>query len=209
MDVHLNSFSSGNESICRKLALTHSRHPWRSPPPTFSLGLKLRQQSRFSVYKEHSNRVNVSFLHIGEGVYQMYARTTIILIIVRGMSRPAAAVSLQSVTERFRRLPSLLADVGVADRGADGKKSCPGALVRCETVSRKIPTPRGLEEIRRKPLDVTPLGAVFSIFHKHGGILHSWSYFAITALYCASGSRSAGKVTAGAEEHAYRGTPAS
>ena len=63
-----------------------------------------------------------------------------------------------------------------------GQKPCPGALVRCETVSRKIPTPRGLEQVGRKPLNVTPLGAALYIFHKHGGILHSWSSFAITAL---------------------------
>jgi hypothetical protein len=31
-------------------------------------------------------------------------------------------------------------------------------------------------------LNVTALGAVFYIFHKHGGILHSWISFAITAL---------------------------
>jgi hypothetical protein len=31
-------------------------------------------------------------------------------------------------------------------------------------------------------LNVTALGAVFYIFHKHGGILHSRSSFAITAL---------------------------
>jgi hypothetical protein len=63
-----------------------------------------------------------------------------------------------------------------------GQKPCPDALVRCETVSRKIPTPRGLEEIGRKPLNVTPLEPTFLIFPKHGGILHSWSSFAITAL---------------------------
>ena len=34
----------------------------------------------------------------------------------------------------------------------------------------------------RKPLNVTPPGAGFSIFHKHGGILHSWSSFAITGV---------------------------
>jgi hypothetical protein len=31
-------------------------------------------------------------------------------------------------------------------------------------------------------LNVTPLEPTFLIFHKHGGILHSWSSFAITAL---------------------------
>jgi hypothetical protein len=63
-----------------------------------------------------------------------------------------------------------------------GQKPCPGPLVRRETVSRKIPTPRGLEQVGRKPLNVTPLGAALYIFHKHGGILHSWISFAITAL---------------------------
>ena len=29
---------------------------------------------------------------------------------------------------------------------------------------------------------MTPLWALFDMFHKHGGILHSWSSFAITAL---------------------------
>jgi hypothetical protein len=211
----------------------------------------------------------------------------IIVIIVRGMSRPAAAFSLQSVTERFRGLPSLLiADVGVADRGADilvakhaarnrrqfldfpqilshvieqncrrgmpqpvrgdlphpegfalnarlengapeypantnsapakaippgarmrrplkrswmafqsrsvwlklqggrerktpgieirsgrpGQKPYPYALISREAVSRKVPAPRSLEEIGRKPLNVAPLGAVLYISHEHGGI---------------------------------------
>ena len=63
-----------------------------------------------------------------------------------------------------------------------GKKPYPDALVRRETVSRKVPTPRGLEEIGRKPLNVTPVGAVLYISHKHGGILHSSISFAITTL---------------------------
>ena len=50
--------------------------------------------------------VNVVFLRIGEGFNEL-ALGAIILLIVRGMSRPAAAFSLQSVTERFRRLPCL------------------------------------------------------------------------------------------------------
>jgi hypothetical protein len=47
-----------------------------------------------------SNRVNVAFLRIGGVV-------------------PAAAFSLQSVTERFRRLPCLFIAMGIADCRAD------------------------------------------------------------------------------------------
>jgi hypothetical protein len=72
---------------------------------------------------------------------------------------------------------------GIEIRGSrPGKKACPGPLICRQAVSRKIPTPRGLEEIGRKPLNVTPLEPTFLIFPKHGGILHSWSSFAITAL---------------------------
>ena len=55
---------------------------------------------------------------------------------------------------------------------------------RCarEAVSRKVPAPRGLDQVGRKPLNVTALGAVLFIFHKYGGILHSQISFAITAL---------------------------
>ena len=42
-----------------------------------------------------------------------------------------------------------------------GKKPCPGPLIGREAVTRKIPAPRGLEQVGRKPLNVTPLGAVF------------------------------------------------
>ena len=60
------------------------------------------------------------FYALVEGVYQRYARSAIILIIVRGMSRPRPAFSLQSVTERFRRLPCLfIADMGIAHGRAD------------------------------------------------------------------------------------------
>jgi hypothetical protein len=50
--------------------------------------------------------------------------------------------------------------------------------------SSSVTTACGLliEQVGRKPLNVTPLRAVFYIFHKHGGILHSWIDFAITAL---------------------------
>ena len=63
-----------------------------------------------------------------------------------------------------------------------GKKSCPGPLICRQAVGRKVPAPRGLEQVGRKPLNVTPLWALFYIFHKHGAILRSWIYFAITAL---------------------------
>ena len=64
---------------------------------------------------------------------------------------------------------------------------------RPETVSRCAHRPSrllaerfrrraALEQVGRKPLNVTPLEAVFYIFHKHGGILHSWSSFAITGV---------------------------
>ena len=72
---------------------------------------------------------------------------------------------------------------GIEIRGRrPGKKPCPGPLIGREAVSRKVAAPRGLKQVGRKPLNVTPLGAVFYIFHKHGGILHSWISFAITAL---------------------------
>ena len=63
-----------------------------------------------------------------------------------------------------------------------GEKPCPGPLIGREAVGRKVPAPRGLEQVGRKPLNVTPLGAVFFIFHKHGGILHSRISFAITGV---------------------------
>jgi hypothetical protein len=63
-----------------------------------------------------------------------------------------------------------------------GKKSCPGPLICRKAVSRKVPAPRGLDQVGRKPLDVTALEPTFLIFHKHGGILHSWSSFAITGV---------------------------
>jgi hypothetical protein len=37
-----------------------------------------------------------------------------------------------------------------------GKKSCPGPLIRRQAVSRKVPPPRGLKEVGRKPLNVAP-----------------------------------------------------
>src|SRR4030095_7925540 len=63
-----------------------------------------------------------------------------------------------------------------------GEEPCPGPLIGREAVTRKVPSARSLDQIGRNPLNVTALGAVFLIFHKHGGILHSWSSFAITAL---------------------------
>ena len=36
--------------------------------------------------------------------------------------------------------------------GCPGKKPCPSALIGREAVSRKIPTPRGLDQVGRKPL---------------------------------------------------------
>ena len=57
--------------------------------------------------------------HYRKGL-RSWARITIIVIIVRGMSRPRRSVSLQSVTERFRRLPCLfIADMGIAHGRAD------------------------------------------------------------------------------------------
>jgi hypothetical protein len=55
-------------------------------------------------------------------------------------------------------------------------------LICRQAVSRKVPAPRGLKQVGRKPLNVTPMGAVLHISHKHGGILHSRRSFAITAL---------------------------
>ena len=81
---------------------------------------------------------------------------------------------------------------GIEIRGSrPGKKSCPGSLVCRQAVSRKVPPPRGFEQVGRKPLNVTPLGAVFYIFHEHGGVLHSWSSFAITALIVRTSCRAA------------------
>jgi len=40
-----------------------------------------------------------------------------------------------------------------------------------EAVARKVPAARGLEQVDRKPLNVTALEPTFLIFHKHGGIL--------------------------------------
>ena len=72
---------------------------------------------------------------------------------------------------------------GIEIRGSrPGKKSCPGPLICRQAVSREVPPPRGFEQVGRKPLNVTPLGAVFYIFPKHGGILNSWTYFAITGV---------------------------
>jgi hypothetical protein len=77
---------------------------------------------------------------------------------------------------------------GIEIRGSrPGKKSCPGPLIGCQAVSRKVPAPRGLEQVGRKPLNVTPLEPAFLISHKHGGILRSRSYFAITALIVRNG----------------------
>ena len=45
-----------------------------------------------------------------------------------------------------------------------GKKPCPGPLIGREAVSRKVPAPRGLEEVGRKPLNVTPLEPRSSYF---------------------------------------------
>jgi hypothetical protein len=78
-------------------------------------------------------------------------------------------------------------------RRRQGQKPCPGALIGREAVSGKVSAPRGLEEIGRKPLNVTPLATVFLIFHKHGGILHSWISFAITVLIATAMSRSASR----------------
>jgi hypothetical protein len=59
-------------------------------------------------------------LCITRALSQRYVQITIIVIIVRGMSRPAAAFSFQRLAECLRSLPCLfVTDVGVADCRAD------------------------------------------------------------------------------------------
>ena len=59
----------------------------------------------------------------------------------------------------------------------------PSRCAHCrKAISRKVPAPRTFEKILEKPPRVGPRGPRFFIFHKHGGILHSWISFAITAL---------------------------
>ena len=61
--------------------------------PSFSYCLRhILANNHRSHCKEPRNRVNVAFLRIGGGVYQSWARSAIILIIVRGMSRPRRSV---------------------------------------------------------------------------------------------------------------------
>jgi hypothetical protein len=68
-----------------------------------------------------------------------------------------------------------------------GRRPCeecpPGALIGREAVPRKIPPSRSFEKVGQEPSRVASKGPGFYIFHKHGGILHSWSSFAITARY--------------------------
>ena len=70
--------------------------------------------------KESRTRVKVrQFAHYRSHLSEVRSNYNKV-IIVRGMSRPAPAFSLQSVTERFRRLPCLfIADMGIADRRAN------------------------------------------------------------------------------------------
>jgi hypothetical protein len=79
-------FFGGRGDPLKKRILSHHA------PPSFPTALLPGQQSAFSSCKEPWNRVNVAFLHIVGGVYQRYARSAIILIIVRGMSRPRRSV---------------------------------------------------------------------------------------------------------------------
>jgi hypothetical protein len=51
-----------------------------------------------------------------------------------------------------------------------GEERPPNALVGSEAVNGKVSASRAFDQVGRKPLNVTPLGAVLFIFHKHGGI---------------------------------------
>jgi hypothetical protein len=62
------------------------------------------------------------------------------------------------------------------------KERPPGALIGRKAISRKVTAPRTFEKILEKPPRVGPRGSSFFISHKHGVVLHRWSYFAITAL---------------------------
>jgi uncharacterized protein len=59
-----------------------------------------------------------------------------------------------------------------------GKEPCPGPLIGREAIARKIAAPRGLKQVGRKPLDVTPLG---------GGLLdfpQARRHFTQSDLFC-------------------------
>jgi hypothetical protein len=57
---------------------------------------------------------------------------------------------------------------GIKIRGScPGKKPCPGALIGREAIAREVPSARGLEQIGRESVRVTPKGSSFLIFHNH------------------------------------------
>src|SRR5258708_5369866 len=63
-----------------------------------------------------------------------------------------------------------------------GEECLPGALVSREAVDRQVPSARGLEQIGEQPARIAPKRRRLYIFPKQGGILHSRSSVAITAL---------------------------
>ena len=49
-----------------------------------------------------------------------------------------------------------------------GQKPCPGALIGCETVSRKVAAASPFEQIGEEAARIASRGSSFLIFHKHG-----------------------------------------
>ena len=71
-------------------------------------------------------------------------------------------------------------------RRRPGQKSGPGALIGRETVARKVPAPRGLEQVGRKPLNVTALGARLLYFPQARRHFTQLDLFCNNRSYCAS-----------------------
>ena len=94
--------------------------PRALPSLTFSISSKFPPPITALIPQRACNRVKGwLFAHCRRGLSELGSECNNTHYCAR-MSRPAAAFSLQSVTERFRRLPCLfIADMGIAHGRAD------------------------------------------------------------------------------------------
>jgi hypothetical protein len=167
----------------RRPALKVNCHSRRSPF-LFPTALNSRKQWTGHGSKESRTRVKVVFLRIGGGVYQRHAQSAINThYCARDESSPPQR--FHSKAERFRRLPCLFIGRlrGSKLAAAAHARNClqvrsQAARLLADKLRRRAPSRRSS---RSRP-ESGPRWPRFFISHKHGGILHSRSSFAITGV---------------------------